>query len=284
MFKKIPVFALAFISGSAIAGPVSALLTGLAGGVVSPVALPGLGGLPTQQLGSLADGAVQPITNAAPLPGLAAGNTTEAPSGDLLSLGVLNEGEPLIGGCVMGECMSTSDIPTLGEPLNGIGDILNEELRAAVVPVGTALGPLGTALEPVTTALPAGTDLFGGPANANNAPDPNINAGVISGDDAGSGGAIGVAALSTGDTAQAGMVGVGVLNGKAGTEPPPPPGVADPIGGNPEEETGGTVIGGNDAANSGDRNALCTILVKDARGNTSAKTKVRCGTLRSPKA
>lgn len=287
MLKKIPVFALAFVSGSALAGPVATLLGGLTGSAPAPVALPGLGSLPTQQIGSITGGLANTLTSTRPLPGLGGGNSTEEPSGDLLSVGVLNQDEPLIGGCIVGECMSTSDIPVLGQPLNTVGSQLSSGLRGVLVPFGEDLGFVGETLDPVTSIPSSGIDLFGGPNNENDVPDDTLNAGVLAGNDSGSGGTIGVAALSTasenGDTAQADSLAVGVLNGRAAGPTPPPPGPG-PIGGNPEIETGGSTVGENKTADAGDRNALCSVLTKDSRGKVIAKTKVRCGALRSPNA
>lgn len=326
MFKKIPVFALAFVSGSALAGPVGALLGNLTGSAPAPVALPGLGSLPTQQLGQLTGGLATVITNDAPLPGLGGGMGTEATApggiavgvldgdntgnggvigvaalsgedsgqstGDSgLGIGVLNENDTLhIGGCFMGTCMGLdagNDIDPALNDIPALGEILNEELRGLLLPLGEPLGIVGETLDPVTSIPSSGIDLFGGPNNENDVPDDTLNAGVLAGNDSGSGGTVGVAVLSTasenGNTAQADSLAVGVLNGKAAAPPPPPSG-GGPIGGNPEETAGGTVIGENSAADAGDRNALCSILTKDSRGKVIAKTKVRCGSLRSPNA
>ena len=329
MFKKIPVFALAFVSGSALAGPVGTLLGNLTGSAPAPVALPGLGSLPTQQLGQLTGGLATALTNAAPLPGLGGGMGTEATApggiavgvldgdntgnggvigvaalsgensgqstGDSgLGIGVLNENDTLhIGGCFMGTCMGDgqAEDPT-GFGLDTLGTDLSEGLRDVLIPLTTDADALGVLLNPVgdgtkiiTDEISTGIDLFGGPTNNNAQPDSLLNAGVVSGNNSGSGGTIGVAVLSTatenGSTGQADSLAVGVLNGKAaGPTPPPPSG--GPIGGNPEETAGGTVIGENSAADAGDRNALCSILTKDSRGKVIGKTKVRCGALKSP--
>lgn len=329
MFKKIPVFALAFVSGSALAGPVGALLGNLTGSAPAPVALPGLGSLPTQQLGQLSGGLATALTNAAPLPGLGDGMGTEATaSGGIavgvldgdntgnggmvgvavlsgensgqatgssrLGVGVLNENDTLhVGGCLSGMCQGGGQAadPT-GFGLDTLGNDLNSDLRSVLIPLttgaplGTALlNPVGNASKVITDELSTGIDLFGGPTNNNAQPDSLLNAGVVSGNNSGSGGTIGVAVLSTatenGSTGQADSLAVGVLNGKAAAPPPPPPS-GGPIGGNPEETAGGTVIGENSAADAGDRNALCSILTKDSRGKVIGKTKVRCGALKSP--
>ncbi|MEK6805846.1 MAG: hypothetical protein AABY95_04285 [Pseudomonadota bacterium] len=284
MIKQSSIFALVLLSGAASAQSLTATVNGLlgtGGATAAPLTAPLGAALSTPV--SMLDDATQPVTGAAPLPGL----TSSKASGDTLSLGVLNQGEPLINGCLMGACMSTSDIPTLGGTLNGLGDTLNSGLRNLSIPLTTetlaaVTDPVGSGLETVVNSIPVtGATLFGGAANGNTDPNSAINAGVLSGDNAGSGGMVGAAILSTSassnpdSSARASDIGVGVLNGN-GSAPPNTVTVVDP-GSSPDDN--------DETTQNDDESELCETLAKDNRGQVKSKLreKAQCSKTKTPK-
>ena len=123
---------------------------------------------------------------------LGGGDSGQASQG--LGIGVLNQDELIhlqIGGAEV-----------VGIPLaNGIGNALHDLLRALTVPVGNAL--------PNLNLLP-GISLLGGDDLTSS--NPLLNLGLLVGDNAGSGGAVGIALISGRDTAEASLIGIGVLN------------------------------------------------------------------------
>jgi len=334
MLRQSSVFALALISGAATAGPVANTVNGLLG-LGGPTAAPLTAPLSTALNGpaSTVDAAAQPVTRAAPLPGLdgdtsaksgtspggtlalavldgnntgnggaisvavlSGSNSGRASGSNNLSVGVLNENDPLrINGCMGTTCQGGAAPPV--SQLN-IGNTLNITLRGLLIPLttqtlGAVTNPVGSGLQSVVNMIPiTGARLFGGPSNDNTTPNSTINAGVLSGNNSGSGGMIGVAVLSTDryDPAQGANQGnstnskaanstgvsVGVLNGVG-----PPTG-----GGGAIVDPGSNPDGNRETAQDDGESELCALLAKDNRGQVKGKLreKAHCQKAKTPKA
>lgn len=324
MLRQVSIFTLALVSGAATAGPLASTVNGLLGiggpataSVIAPITGPLTGGISTFEA------TAAPVTSAAPLPGLEpskasgdvlalgvldgdntgnggsisaavlSGTNSGAsgdPSGMSLSVGVLNQGDPLhIYGMGMGigtePGLTASPLPVaLTDPLLGVSDMLYTGLRGLTA-LGEPLAPLG-ALEAITNdnPLPTEATLFGGSANENRQPSDVVEAGVLSGNNSGSGGNVGASVLSTSpssnpdSTAKASDAGVGVLNGNGGTTPPPVGGpIVDP-GANPDPN--------DETAQNDGESELCALLAKDNRGQVKGKLreKAHCLKMKTPKA
>lgn len=279
---------------AALSTPVS-MLDGVAQPVTGTAPLPGLA--PSKASGDLLAVGVLDGNNtgndgsisAAVLSGTDSG---QAPAGeDGLSVGVLNTDDPLhLTGCFSGTCQSLPNpLPAdLTDPLLDVSDALYDGLRGTLIPLTTETlaaltDPAGGALETVVNSIPVtGATLFGGPTNNNTTPNDTVNAGVLSGDNSGSGGDVGVAVLSTSassnpdSSARSGMIGAGVLNGNGPATTNTVTVVAP--GSNPGDN--------DESAQRNDDSELCAILAKDNRGQVKGKLreKAHCLKTKIPKA
>lgn len=196
------------IIGDQLNNTVGTPLLGLPTGTAQPIDVAVLGG----------DGTGN--ANSTGLLGLAALSGSNTAQGGALGVGVLNDNNTGSGSLIGIGALSGSGSGTSSD---GLGvSALNRGDALTVTAAGTTVLSLADAASTVQSTLPGldqgGIALFGSdPVTSSN---PLVNAGVLTGDNAGNGGLIGVAALSGENTAQAGLVGIGALNGSQSANAP----------------------------------------------------------------
>ena len=183
-------------------------LLGLPTGTAQPIDVAVLGG----------DGVGN--SNAGGVAGVAVLSGHDVAHGGLVGLGVLNKNRTGQGRMLGVAALSGRDSGHASEGL-GIG-LLNRGETLGVSVGGTRVLTLANASSQVQGALPGldqgGVAIGGGSPVASS--NPLLNAGVLAGDHAGSGGLVGVAVLSGSQSANAQLVGVGVLNGAGSANAP----------------------------------------------------------------
>lgn len=200
--------ATATVIGNQLNNTVGTPLLGLPTGTARPVDVAVLGG----------DGVGN--SNATGLAGIAALSGSNVANGGLVGLGVLNRDNSGNGQLLGVAALSGRNSGNASQGL-GVG-LLNRGETLGISAGGTRVLTLAGLASQAQGGLPGidmgGVALAGGkPVTSSN---PLLNLGVLAGDNAGNGGALGVAALSGSNAANAQLIGIGVLNqGGSGKAP-----------------------------------------------------------------